>query len=488
MRTRASVFNGCHWHNHAAASAPRATPVVGAAHVDEAQAATTERSATGSDALASFAGRVNPQPLSHPLSQLGSRDSRVRLEYEERDAGRRSAGHLDPANPSGRLIENLQPDAKSEPAGETIAGVKDHHGVVPIKRSKRDRSARLLPLFDALGDSALLFSAPAVRPCVYPVPMAYLISPPGHGGEDNEGAVKDKAGNASGSHYYSRAYPDQAMRGLARAPKRRCRGALHQRVIRAASGNNFEAAEFPCCSKGAERHYARRGSGALLCRANHHQPLGSSAKSQGLGPNSPESRKVSCLDGAKLEVHNFHAERGVKETEGGARKADQDDAAVGAALAEGERGRDKAVRPFEAGVHRGAELQMSQLVGYFWRKPKRRSVSRVRGKRALLLVGRRDMLAAALAQEAARSYLKSIEQRLDRVRPEGRWRLVWQCGGGGVSERGQAALPRVRSDTAQLDGARARCGAESVRAFQELQNSGAGRDAGPATTKELELY
>jgi hypothetical protein len=112
----------------------------------------------------------------------------------------------------------------------------------------------------------------------------------------------------------------------------------------------------------------------------------------------------------------------------------------------------------------------------------------VRDRCASLPVERRDTLTVALAQEMARSYLKSTEQRLDRVKPEGRWLLVLQSGDGGDVERGQAVLPQEGRDAAQLDGARLRCGAESVRAFQRLQNRDAGREAGPATMKELELY
>ncbi len=135
-----------------------------------------------------------------------------------------------------------------------------------------------------------------------------LISPLGHGGDDNEDAVKDKAGNASGSHYYSRAYPDQMTRGLARAPKGRCRGALHHGVIRMARRNELEAVEFRAAPRApnavtpgvgvALRCAGQIGTSASACPSN----------SQGFGPNNPESRKVSCLDGARPEVHNFDAE------------------------------------------------------------------------------------------------------------------------------------------------------------------------------------
>jgi hypothetical protein len=131
---------------------------------------------------------------------------------------------------------------------------------------------------------------------------------------------------------------------------------------------------------------------------------------------------------------------------------------------------------------------MSQLVEHTWRKPDRYSVPCVRERRALSPAGRRGMLSGALAQVASRSYLESSGPRLDGARPDGRWLLDLQYAGGGRPERGQVAFSRAHSDAARRDSARLRCGAESVRAFRQLQNKGAGRFAGPATMKELELY
>lgn len=233
------------------------------------------------------------------------------------------------------------------------------------------------------------------------------------------------------------------------------------------------------------------GTDATLGSAGPRRTVGGSADYQGVGPDLLQTLKVSWLDGGldgeSVEVHNFLAKRGVKETEAGARRRDSYEAAVEMALADRGRGKNTTERPCEAGVHRGAELQMSQLVAHIRCKPKERGAARVRKGRALLSAVPHAMLSAALAQEAARSYLKPRERHLARAKPNGRRLPVTQENGVGNVKPGNVISSRGLYPGRPLDGARQSYRAKSVRALRELQNRDPGRDAGPVTMKELEL-
>jgi hypothetical protein len=197
------------------------------------------------------------------------------------------------------------------------------------------------PLFGAFGRSAALFKARAVRSCVHLVPGVCSNSLTGRAGEDDEAVVKDRAGNANGFHSYSRACSGQSMRELSQATDR-CRRHRDREVC----ATDIEP-------KSSSTKAAAEANGAWLGEAPRRQALGS----QGLGPSSAESPKVSCLDGARAEVQNFRSIGGVRKAEVGAQAADQFEAAVGAVLAKGEAGQDEAVRPLKAGANWGVELQ-----------------------------------------------------------------------------------------------------------------------------------
>jgi len=491
VRTQISTFTGCRWHSGPAASAPRAVGVRGARPcVGRARARRFIPSAAEADVPATVTSGAHPRPRCDLPEELRLCDVRLRLEDEERGARKQPDRSSKPANPLRRLIENLQPGAKSKPAGRTIAGVKDHDSAIPAERAKRDTIVPLRRLFDGSGGSAYPFEARAARLCVLQVSVAYSISPPGRGHDDIDGAMKDKTRTASGSHYCFRAHGHRAMSEVTRAAQRRRRARAHRHFFFAASSGPVEAMAIACSAKTAAGD-PRNAIGAILGREGTHPTVGSAAYSQAFGSIGIGVLNLSWLDEASREVHNFHAKRGVKGTEAGARRADQRDAAVEAALAQGRRGQNMAVRPIEAGVHRGAELQMGQLVAHIRRKPKGRIVARVGELRALLPLERRDMLTVSLVRGAARSYLKFTGQRLERMKPEQRSPFVLKFGGGGGGggvERGRAASRQVGCDAAHVFGARLRCGAESVEALQHVQNRGAGRDAGPETIKELELY